>query len=255
MSTARSKQPDPPADHLSPRQRALAEQQAAERRRERRLLGAIVIAVVVVLVGAGMGFQAWRGSRSPSAPTAATGSAAPTTAPVAIVAGQPIVWGSASAPVTIDLYADFHCPHCAEFEETYGSLLTEELAAGRIRLRNFPMAFIDAGSLAAANAFACASEAGFGEAYYAGLFANHTLEWSDAQLLKLAEQVAGSVPPGFGDCVAQRAHEAWVSSINDAAAAAGVTGTPTMFLGGDLVDIATLTPDELRAKITEAARK
>ena len=49
-------------------------------------------------------------------------------------------------------------------------------------------------------------------------------------------------------------HEAWVDSINAAAAAAGVTGTPTMFMDGRAVDITTVTPDGLTTQIEEAAR-
>jgi protein-disulfide isomerase len=240
------------AGRLSARQRALAEQQAAQRRKERRLLAGIVVAVVVVLVVAGVGFQAWRANRSPDAGTVTPGR---TSAPATITNGQPISWGSAEAPVTVDLYEDFHCPHCAEFEEEFGQILTDARDAGQIRLHLYPMSFIDAGSVSAANAFACAAEAGFGEAYYAALFANHTLDWSDAQLIELAEQVNGSVPDTFSTCVEQRTHTDWVNSIDDAATAAGVTGTPTVFIDGKQVDVGTLTPDGLRSQIAEAAEK
>jgi protein-disulfide isomerase len=239
-------------DQLNSRQQALAEQQAAQRRRERRLLAVIVVAVVVVLVGGGIGIQAWRANRAPDAGSVTPGQ---TSAPVTITAGQPVSWGSAGAPVTVDLYEDFHCPHCAEFEEQFGQTLTDAQAAGQITVRVFPMAFIDAGSMSAANAFACAAEGGFGEAYDAGLFANHTLDWSDSQLTQLAEQVHGSVPEAFSSCVTQRSHEDWVDSVNDAASAAGVTGTPTMFLNGKRVDLTTVTPDGLQAQIAEAAKQ
>ena len=91
--------------------------------------------------------------------------------------------------------------------------------------------------------------------YYAALFANHTLDWSDSQLTQLAQQVNGSVPDAFSTCVTQRSHEDWVNSINDAASAAGVTGTPTMFLDGQQVDLTTVTPDGLKAQIAEAAQQ
>ena len=55
------------------------------------------------------------------------------------------------------------------------------------------MAFIDAGSTAAANAFACAAEAGLRPGYYAGLFANQILRWSDDQLLALPAAVGATV--------------------------------------------------------------
>ncbi|HEU5485546.1 MAG TPA: thioredoxin domain-containing protein [Microlunatus sp.] len=237
---------------LSARQRALAEQQAAQRRRERRVLALVVGGVVVALVVAGIGLQAWRTNRAPDAGSVTPGR---TSAPVTITPGQPVSFGSGDAPVTVDLYEDFHCPHCAEFEEQLGPTLQEAQDAGQIRLRIFPMAFIDAGSASAANGFACAAEAGFGESYYTALFANHTLDWSDSQLNQLAEQVSGSVPEGFATCVTQRSHQDWVSSIDGAASTAGVTGTPTMFLDGRQVDIATLTTDGLTSQIAEAGKQ
>ncbi len=237
-------------DRQSAHQRAIAEQQAAHRRRERRLLAGGVIAVVLVLIAAGIGFQAWRTHRAPSAGTVSPGPSVPVT----ITDGQPISWGSAGAPVTVDLYEDFHCPHCGEFEEEYGQLLTDAQSAGTIRLRIFPMSFIDAGSAAAANGFACAAESGFGAAFYTGLFANQNLDWSDSQLNQLAERASGSVPAEFSTCVSDRRHATWADSIDAVATAAGVTATPTMFLDGQPVDITTLTPDSLTTKIEEAAQ-
>ena len=237
-------------DRQGAHQRALAEQQAAQRRRERRLLAGGVIVVVLVLIGAGIGFQAWRTHRAPSAGAVTPGPAVPVT----ITDGQPITWGSADAPVTVDLYEDFHCPHCADFEEAYGQILGDAQSDGTIRLRIFPMSFIDAGSAAAANGFACAAESGFGAAFYAGLFANQNLDWSDSQLHQLAERANGSVPAEFSTCVSDRRHAAWADSIDAAAAAAGVTGTPAMVIDGQAVDITALTPDSLTTKIEEAAR-
>ena len=236
-------------DRQSAHQRALAEQQAARRRRERRLLAGGVIVVVLVLIGAGIGFQAWRAHRAPSAGTVTPGPSVPVT----ITDGQPISWGSAGAPVTVDLYEDFHCPHCADFEEEYGLILADGQSAGTVRLRIFPMSFIDAGSAAAANGFACAAESGFGAAFYAGLFANQNLDWSDSQLNQLAQRAGGTVPAEFSSCVSERRHAGWADSIDDAAA--GVTGTPTMFIDGQPVDITALTPDSLTTKIEEAAQQ
>ena len=79
------------------------------------------------------------------------------------------------------------------------------------------MSFIDEGSAAAANAMACAAEAGFGQNYYLGLFANHTLQWSDEQLIDLAGKVGGNVAEAFRTCVSTKQHAGWVESINAAA--------------------------------------
>lgn len=222
---------------------------AAQRRSERRIVLAVAVALVVLVVGGGIGLQAWRANRAPSVDPAPSVS----TSPVKITDGEPIVLGPADAPVTVRLYEDFHCPHCADFEEEFGPVLTEAQTAGRAKVAFYPMAFIDEGSPRAANAVACAAEAGFGPAYYAGLFGNGTLAWTDAQLLDLADQVNGSVPADFRTCITSRAHADWVRSIAAAADAAGVTGTPTVFVDDQLVELNGLTPDKLRSLIETAA--
>ena len=154
--------------------------------REQKILLAALAAFVVVVVVLGVGIQAWRTGRSPSAAPAGV----PSSVPATIVEGRPIPLGAADAPVTLRLYSDFHCPHCAEFEEKFSGVLNDALARGSTRIDLYPMAFIDEGSAAAANAMACAAEDGFGAAYYAGLFANRTLRWSDDQLVQLAGPLA-----------------------------------------------------------------
>jgi len=223
---------------------------AERRRRERRILALVALAVALLVAG-GIGLQAWRANRAPSAvPAPASASASP----VAVTNGQPLVFGATDAPVTLRLYEDFHCRHCADFEEEFGPVIEEARSTGQAKVAFSPMAFVDAGSAPAANAMACAAEAGFGPAYYSGLFANATLSWSDAQLLELAAQVTGTVPEQFRSCVTTRRHAGWVESINAAARAAGVTQTPTLFVDDQQADLSALTPDALRAQLAEAAR-
>ncbi len=81
--------------------------------RQQRILIIAVVAFFLLVVGGGIGLQAWRTQRAPSA----VPSPAATTAPITVADGMPLVLGSADAPVKIALYEDFHCPHCAEFEE------------------------------------------------------------------------------------------------------------------------------------------
>jgi len=223
----------------------LAAEQAAARRRERRILVAVVVGLVAVLVAGGIGLQAWRTSRAPAAVPVPSGS----TSALTITAGRPVVFGEASAPVVVTLFSDFHCPHCAEFDEEHAPVLDQARQSGRARVEIYPMAFIDEGSVAAANAFACAAEAGFGPAYYTGLFANRNLSWNDDQLVALAGAVGTTAPPQFTSCVTSRAHAGWVEEINAAAAQQGVTGTPALFVDGARVDVSKLTPDGLAAMI------
>jgi protein-disulfide isomerase len=237
--------------NLNARERArLAAEQTAARKRDQRILIAVIAAFVLVVVAAGIGLQAWRTNRSPSAVSSTSASASPAT----ITNGQPIVLGSAEAP-TITLYEDFHCLHCAEFEEQFGPVVTQAQESGAARVELYPMSFIDEGSAAAANAMACAAEAGFGQPFYLGLFANHTLRWSDEQLVDLAAKVGRSPSEAFKTCVTTNAHADWVSSINAAADRNGVAQTPTLLINGKTVDIANLTPDALKAMIASASQR
>jgi protein-disulfide isomerase len=130
--------------NMNARERArLAAEQAAARKRDQRILIAVVAAFVLLVVTAGIGFQAWRTNRSPSAVPSTSVSASPVT----ITNGQPIVLGSLEAPATITLYEDFHCPHCADFEEQFGPVITQAQESGTARVELYPMAFIDEGSL------------------------------------------------------------------------------------------------------------
>ena len=140
--------------------------------------------------------------------TAATGS------PVTLADGRPLVLGQPDAPVTVTLYEDFHCPHCAEFEAEFGSTLTAAQQNGQVKIELYPMAFIDQGSTAAANAMGCAAQAGFGQGYYLGLFANHTLRWTDDQLVDLAGKMSDADPRRLRDLRHARANAGWVDSIN-----------------------------------------
>jgi protein-disulfide isomerase len=239
--------------NIKARERArLAAEQAAARKRDRRILIAVVAGFVLLVVAAGIGFQAWRTYRPPSAVPSSPVSASP----VAIETGQPIALGASQAPTIITLYEDFHCPHCADFEEQFGPIIIQAQESGAARVELYPMSFIDEGSAAAANAMACATEAGFGQAYYRGLFANHTLRWSDPQLIELAAKIGGGSPSeAFQTCVTSKAHADWVSSIDAAAEKNGVAQTPTMLINGKSVDIANLTPDALKAMITNATQR
>ncbi len=194
--------------------------------RQRLLLAAAVIAAAVLLLVGPAGYHAWRSGRSPRPPRAQ-----PSFGPVQLAAGRPIRLGRSSAPVTVALFEDFDCPHCGDFERRLGPALADLQRSGRVAVELYPMSFVDDGSKAAANAMACASTAGFGQAYRAGLFANQGLGWDDDQLLALGRQV-GRPSAGFADCVRSRRHADWVASIMAAADRQKVKETPTVFVNG-----------------------
>lgn len=228
----------------------LAAEQAGRRRRDRNVLLGVVLSLVLVVVGGGIGLQAHRTNR---APDAAIPGVAITEAPQPVTAGQPVRFGPDSAPVKATLYEDFHCPHCADFETELGPTLTAAQDAGTVQTEILPMSFVDEGSTAAANAFGCATEAGFGQRYHLGLFANHTLQWSDSQLLALVPKVGATPSDAFSACVTGRAKAGWVDSVNAAADAKGVNQTPTLLLDGAPVAVEGLSPAALQTMIDSAS--
>lgn len=229
--------------------RAAAEQ-AALRAKDRRTLLIAALILVLVVVGAGVGFQFWRTHRAPEAAAAAVGQGF---APVTIEPNRPIVLGKPGAPVTLTLYEDFKCPHCAEFFSEFQPVIAEAQAAGTVQVELWPMAFVAPASSPASNAMAAAAEAGFGQAYYDGLFSNPDLPWSDQQLIELAEGIGAKPDDAFRNAVTSRQHAAWVESINTTSRAAGVRGTPTILLDGTPLAFDTLTPESLRDQIAAAA--
>jgi len=144
---------------------------------------------------------------SPSAPTARV-QPAPTphriepSAPAAIVAevpkSQPAFKesGSASAPVTCELYTDYECPHCAAFFlETMPQVAARYVETGKVRIvhRDFPLGRHRYARLAALYADA-AGQAGYYQAVANKLFRTQAV-WSvdgdiDAQVARVVPAAA-----------------------------------------------------------------
>ncbi|MGH3414948.1 MAG: DsbA family protein [Actinocrinis sp.] len=215
-----------PAD--TARQKAAAarrEQVSANRRRRQLIVGAAVLSAIVALVAVGVAVQqkkasvdAAYGSGPVRAPAGAVGDGA-----LAIPYGA-----SAGAKVTLTVYEDFRCPYCRMAEGLFESAYRSYAQAGRIRVEYHLVDLIDHnlggnGSLRAANAAACAQDAGAGrfEAYHDLLYANQPDEnddayGSDAALLGLAAKVDGLDTAAFKTCLDSGAHASWVKKNYDA---------------------------------------
>lgn len=51
--------------------------------------------------------------------------------------------GDRTAPVTIDVFGDYHCPHCKKFEEQSGTAIRDAVVNGKIRVRYHMLNFLD----------------------------------------------------------------------------------------------------------------
>jgi len=141
------------------------------------------------------------------------------------------VRGNPDAPVTVVEYGDYECPYCAAAAPVLRQLVDE--SDGRVRLvfRNFPLAQLHPFALTAALAAEAAGAQGAFWPMHDLLFTRQD-RLEDAALQAYAErlgldgsQVVGEPAQRFADKV---------EADFAAGLAAGVAGTPTLFVNGEL---------------------
>ena len=149
--------------------RVVREQIAKENRRRRTLwTSAIAVAALVIAGLIGWGVYASQNSGDVVPPPNATATAG-------ITVG--------SGPVTVEVYEDFICPACKAFEDQSGQTLDQLVAANKVKIVYYPLAFLDRQSSTdystrAAAASACADEGGKFREYAEALFARQPAEGS-----------------------------------------------------------------------------
>ncbi|PNV36894.1 hypothetical protein C1708_24400 [Streptomyces sp. DH-12] len=235
-------------------------QKAAEKRRRTLIVGASVVCVLglaavigVVAANAG-GDDESKASGPVVAPSGAQGED-----------GLAVPVGEEDARATLTVWEDFRCPACKSFEQTYRSTLNELTEAGRLKVEYHLVTLIDgglggSGSLNAANAAACAQDAGKFAAYHDVLFDNQPAETDDAfsddaKLLDLASKVDGLDTPEFRACVEDGTHDSWVVKSNEAFQKGGFSGTPTvLFEGENIYQDRSMTPEKLKQMVEEAGK-
>ena len=139
------------------------------------------------------------------------------------------VRGAVDAPVTVVEYGDYECPYCAAAAPVLGQLVEE--SGGRVRLvfRNFPLADRHPYALTAALAAEAAAAQGAFWPMHDLLFTKQD-RLTDFALRGYAEhlgldgdRVVGEPAQQFGD----RVESDFAEGL-----AAGVEGTPTLFIDG-----------------------
>lgn len=142
--------------------------------------------------------------------------------------------------VDVDVYIDFQCPFCRQFELASGDAIDLLLERQMIRLVRHPMNFLDTASTTryssrAAAAAAAASDARRFHAYAHTLFENQPPEGgpglSDDQLIALGQAI-GITDPLFALEVKEGRYLSWPSFVTERAFARGIGGTPSVFVQG-----------------------
>ncbi|MFK4147537.1 thioredoxin domain-containing protein [Streptomyces sp. NPDC004065] len=230
---------------------------AAERRRRTLIVGASVVGVLGLATVIGV-VAATSDSGKPS-------TSGPAVAPSGAQGkdGLAIPVGKDDARVTLTVWEDFRCPACQAFEAAYRPTINELTGSGKLRVEYHLVRLIDGnfggtGSLRAANAAACAQDAGKFPAYHDVLFENQPKETDDAfadngRLIQLAGKVNGLDTPAFQKCVKDGTHDSWVDKSNKAFQTGGFSGTPTVLLNGkNIVEDRSMTPAKLKQEVEQA---
>ena len=228
--------------------------------RTRYVTGALAIVVVLVSI-IGIGVQANRAKIQ--------GDLTATNASVknGVVVGK-------AAPVTVDVFEDFQCPICQQFEQSAHTDISAKIKAGQIQVRYHMMAFLDSASNGnryssrAANAALCASDinvdtfAKFHDVLYGKDTSGKQVQPAEnssgrtnTQLLGYARQagITGDNLTTFQTCVNTEQHKALVEAITENASKRGVSGTPTIMVAGK--KLGTVDKASLDAAIAAAAAK
>ncbi|MFJ9784620.1 DsbA family protein [Amycolatopsis sp. NPDC101161] len=124
--------------------------------------------------------------------------------------GVVVTVGKAGAKASIDVYADFLCPICGQFEKTYKTDVEQAINDGKLQVRYHMVPLLNdrsdppGYSLDSANAALAAADAGKFLQFHDALFANQPEEgkrgYDKAQLIKLGQDV-GITDPAFQETV------------------------------------------------------
>ena len=163
--------------------------------------------------------------------------------------------GTDEPKAVLSIYEDFQCPHCRDFEKTFGATLNKMVESGAAAIDYNLVSILNATnkgySMRAANAAYCVADENKDAfvRFHSALFANQPAEGSgtgpdNASLIETARQAGAS--GGVPECINSGKYDSMVKGL---AAASKITATPTIRLNG--ADISPANPDELVAKVSQ----
>jgi protein-disulfide isomerase len=224
-------------DRAAEAKRIVAQQKAAERRRKVTIWTSVAVVAVLVIAGL-IGWGVLAGQEK-------TDAGKLTTPSTAVDGGTAFAIGA--GPVTVDLYEDFMCPICNEFEKQSGVTLKQLVADKKVTVRYHPVSILDRASngteysTRAAGAAAAAAEGGKFIEYHDVLYANQPAEnsdgLSDAKLIELGKSVG--LGDAFATAVNDKTYDAWAGKVTETFSDRHYTGTPTIVVAGKQVEGAT----------------
>lgn len=193
----------------------------------RNLVIAVVVGVLLIML-------------VPTLLSRQTDSSASIPANVSADRGYGVVFnGELTGVPVIDIYEDFQCPVCAQFEQLNGVYIESLIAEKKATVVYHTLSFLGPESVNAANAAACSADEGKFLEYHRLLMMNQKQEnsgaWDNGFLATLG-QTAGITSQKFSSCVNKGDYLGWVSNVAAAGAKANVNSTPTVFVNGKEID-------------------
>jgi len=197
-------------------------------------LGVVVILVALIGIGVQSNRAKIQGSLTATNATVANG----------------VVYGKKAA-ATVDVYEDFQCPNCLNFEKAVGKQLDADVQANKAQVRFHPIAILDSSSnnnysTRAANAALCASDISVDMfvKYHNFLYGTYKGQQvqppeggggrSNATLESYASDIGitGGNLTTFDSCVQTQKHKALVETMTERASQHGINATPTILVNG-----------------------
>jgi protein-disulfide isomerase len=215
---------------------------------KRRISPGIVVVIVLVLaLAGGVGVQYWRGHSKVE--VSSNGKVEPAVITGPGTSGKGVTVGKTDAKVHIDIYLDFRCPHCAEFEESTGTVVDKLVQDGTATLTYWPLTFVNPdASPRLANAFAAAAANGKALSFADEMYGDFSKSWTTDQLLDLGSQL-GIGDAKFQQAVRDNTYSGWLDTVSKAADDKGVTGTPTVYVNDKQLEPDQLTSDGLQKAV------
>jgi protein-disulfide isomerase len=218
-----------------------------QEKRKRISPGIVIVVVVVLAIIAAVGVDYWR--KHSKVEVTSTGQAEPAVITGPGTNGKGVTVGKAGAKSNIDLYLDFRCPHCEEFEQATGPTLDKLVEDGTTTITYWPLAFVSPqDSPRLANAFAAAAANGKALSYVDAIYGDFNKAWTTDQLTQLGKQL-GIDDAKFEAAVNDNSYQGWLDSISQAANDRKVEGTPTVFVNDKMLSSDQLTPDGIKAAV------
>lgn len=159
--------------------------------------------------------------------------------------GPPL--GNPDAPVTMVEFSDFTCPYCALVRPILEAFVKARAERVKLYYKPFPIES-HPGALEAAQAGEWARERGIFWPMHDAIFEEraHSVE----ELADLA-RAAGGDPADLREAVAEKRHLARIRESQAEARAAGIRGTPTVFLGGRMLLLSDFSEEGLEQALED----